>query len=131
MAKKSMLFVLLAFVLLFSATAVLADQDGTACWCNIDEYGCYNLVDGAKEYLMFWSQDAATLFMGPDSGAIVTPRPAGDKLAMKGPFIFDYGYKIPTGITEDGSLTWRDWSSDTWSCKQSSKYFPGGWTCSQ
>ena len=91
MAKKTMLFVLLAFVLLISASAVLADQEGTACWCNVDEYGCWNTGDnGAKEYCMFWSEDARTLFMGPDSTATVTPRPSGDTLDLHGPFWWDY-----------------------------------------
>ena len=114
MAKKSLLFVLLAFVLLISASAVLADQDGTACWCNIDEYGCWNTGDhGEKEYCMFWSEDARTLFMGPDSSAVVTPRPDGKTLALKGPFWVDnwFGFE------------------NYWKCKQSSAFVAGGWRC--
>ena len=115
MAKKSMLFVLLAFVLLISASAVLADQEGTACWCNIDEYGCWNTGDhGEKEYCMFWSEDARTLFMGPNSKATVSPRPDGKTLALKGPFWWDRG-----GF------------SNYWTCKQDSTLFPGGWTCTE
>ena len=112
MAKKSMLFVLLAFVLLISASAVLADQEGTACWCNVDEYGCWNTGDhGEKEYCMFWSEDARTLFMGPDSKAVVTPRPEGGKLALKGHFWFDR------------------YDMNYWTCKQDSTYISGGWKC--
>ncbi len=91
MAKKTMLFVLLAFALLISASAVLADQEGTACWCNVDEYGCWNTGEnGEQEYCMFWSEDARELFMGPGSSATVAPRPDGGKLAMHGPFFWDY-----------------------------------------
>ena len=130
MAKKSIMFVLLAFVLLISASAVLADQEGTAVWCNIDEYGCYNDVDGAKEYIMFWSEDAAALFMGPDSGATVTPRPKGitlkgkNVLSMKGPFPFDYGFWYAEE-DEEGNVSAAQFSPEYWSCTKEGT----GYTC--
>ena len=122
MAKKSIMFVLLAFVLLISASAVLADQDGTACWCNVDEYGCWvTNEDGVtKDYIMFWTEDARTLFLGADSTATVAPLPEGGKLALKGPFWFDRDHDNGRGML---------WSSDAIECKQDSTVFPGGWKC--
>ena len=45
-----------------------ADQEGTLCWCNTDQYGCWiTAEDGGKSYIMFWSEAARKNIMGSSS----------------------------------------------------------------
>ena len=45
--------------------AASADQAGTLCWCNTDQYGCWiTAEDGGKSYIMFWSEAARKDIMG-------------------------------------------------------------------
>ena len=56
---------LTAVILLGIFTAVFADQNGRACWCNIDKYGCWvTAEDGGKSYIMFWTEEARQYIMG-------------------------------------------------------------------
>ena len=104
MAKKIVMLLTFA-VLILSFTAVFADQNGNARWCNSDEYGCWVTgEDGGKCYIMFWSEDARAYFMGGKSrpGALVTNKPTapngrmpilpgpqpGEKLTGKACFIY-------------------------------------------
>ncbi len=70
---------LTACCLVFFGTA-LADQIGNKRWCNSDQYGCWVTGSGGSQnYIMFWSESARDLFMGPDSKAPVVKRyPAGE-----------------------------------------------------
>ena len=74
MNKKSLFVVLFAMLCLAVFTvSVSADQDGHTNWCNMDQYGCWVTGDdGAQNYIMFWSEEARTYFMGPNSNAVVT-----------------------------------------------------------
>ena len=66
MKKFVLLTVLL--MLLISCAAVFADQDGKSCWCNVDQYGCWNTGDdGGKSYIMFWSEESRQSIMGTGS----------------------------------------------------------------
>ena len=99
MAKKIVLFLTLA-VLIFSFTAVFADQDGNDCWCNSDEYGCWVTdEDGGKCYIMFWSEEARAFFMGDKSrpGTLVTRAPD----AAGGRFNMDPAPKGPKNYKEE------------------------------
>ena len=87
------MFILLVFVLLFSTSAALADQEGNHVWCNVDEYGCWvhDTDDpNVTYYIMFWSEETRDYFMGKDSNATVTPRPKGVELKLHGPHFWDY-----------------------------------------
>lgn len=80
MNKKSVFVVLFAMLCLAVFTvSVSADQDGLDRYCNSDQYGCWVTGDGgSQDYIMFWSEYARDLFMGPGSNAVVTdPVPAG------------------------------------------------------
>ena len=74
MNKKSLFVVLFAMLCLAVFTvSVSADQDGHTNWCNMDQYGCWVTGDGGEQvYIMFWSEEARTYFMGPNSNAVVT-----------------------------------------------------------
>lgn len=62
---KKFLFSLMILTLMLSFSAVLADQDGNARWCNMDQYGCWvTAEDGGKSYIMFWSEESRKYFMG-------------------------------------------------------------------
>lgn len=76
--KLSVFLLLAAFCLIFCCEA-LADQEGNARWCVSDQYGCWITGDDAgQNYIMFWSESARDLFMGPGSSAgVVTQYPAG------------------------------------------------------
>ena len=76
--KNKVLFALFAVMMLAVLTTVVsADQDAYERYCNIDQYGCWNTGDnGAKDYIMFWSESSRAYFMGPDSNAPVSPQPA-------------------------------------------------------
>ena len=67
MIKKTLWIVLLtAGILAGTFAAVFADQNGRACWCNSDNYGCWvTAEDGGKSYIMFWSEEARQYVMGP------------------------------------------------------------------
>jgi len=65
---KKLLFPAILMTLLFSFCTALADQNGSQCYCNIDEYGCrITAEDGGKIYIMFWTEDARRYIMGPQS----------------------------------------------------------------
>ncbi|MBQ6508249.1 MAG: hypothetical protein IJI07_02140 [Flexilinea sp.] len=85
MKKFVLLTVLL--MLLISCAAVFADQDGKSCWCNVDQYGCWNTGDdGGKSYIMFWSEEARQYIMGTGSAPykLVVEKPgSSDTLKMK------------------------------------------------
>ena len=67
MLKKSV-FAALVLTMLLSFCTVFADQDGNSCWCNIDDYGCWNTgEDGGKSYIMFWSEESRQYIMGTGS----------------------------------------------------------------
>lgn len=72
--NKKVLFVLLAILMMAVMTvSVSADQDGLTNWCNMDQYGCWVTgEEGEQIYIMFWSEEARTYFMGPNSNAVVT-----------------------------------------------------------
>ena len=67
MINKTLWIVLLTAVILSGTfAAVFADQNGHACWCNSDNYGCWvTAEDGGKSYIMFWSEEARQYVMGP------------------------------------------------------------------
>ena len=87
MNKKSLFVVLFAMLCLAIFTvSVSADQDGHTNWCNMDQYGCWVTGDGGEQvYIMFWSEEARTYFMGPNSNAVVTDYCAdcGGKLGLE------------------------------------------------
>ena len=85
--SKKLLFVGMILVLMVSFSVVLADQDGNARWCNSDQYGCWVTgEDGGQCYIMFWSESARELFMGPGSKApLGDPFPAGKMTLPKPP----------------------------------------------
>ncbi len=65
---KKCVFAALVLTMLFSFCTVFADQDGNNCWCNIDDYGCWNTgEDGGKSYIMFWSEESRQYIMGTGS----------------------------------------------------------------
>ena len=70
---------LLAVFCLVFCSAALADQEGNSRWCNSDQYGCWITgEDSGQNYIMFWSESARDLFMGPESNAgVVKQFPAG------------------------------------------------------
>ena len=70
---------LLAVFCLVFCSAALADQEGNSRWCNSDQYGCWITgEDSGQNYIMFWSESARNLFMGPDSKAgVVKQYPTG------------------------------------------------------
>lgn len=73
---------LTACCLVFFGTA-LADQIGNKRWCNSDQYGCWVTGSGGgQNYIMFWSESARDLFMGPDSKAPVVKRYPEGELAL-------------------------------------------------
>ena len=73
---------LTACCLVFFGTA-LADQIGNKRWCNSDQYGCWVTGSGGGQiYIMFWSESARDLFMGPDSKAPVVKRYPEGELAL-------------------------------------------------
>ena len=86
MLKKLVLLSVLMAALLISCS-VFADQDGKNCWCNVDQYGCWNTGDdGGKSYLMFWSEEARQYIMGTGSAPykLVVEKPgSSDILSMK------------------------------------------------
>ena len=87
MTKKSLFVVLFAMLCLAVFTvSVSADQDGYERYCNSDQYGCWVTGDeGEQIYIMFWSESARDLFMGPGSNAVVAdPFPAGKMSLGKG-----------------------------------------------
>lgn len=75
MNKKSLFVVLFViFCMAVMTVSVSADQEGNKLWCNSDQYGCWVTGDaGEKNYIMFWSEAARDLFMGPGSNATVAP----------------------------------------------------------
>lgn len=77
--SKFYMFLLIAVFCLVFCGAALADQEGNDRWCNSDQYGCWITGDDAgQNYIMFWSESARDLFMGPESSAgVVTQYPAG------------------------------------------------------
>ena len=87
--KKLVLMLLAVFCLAF-CSAALADQEGNSYWCNSDQYGCWVTgEDGGQSYIMFWSESARDLFMGPGSKACVAkPYPAG-KMPLDPPPVSD------------------------------------------
>ncbi len=72
--NKKLMFVLFAVLMMAVMTvSVSADRDGYNNWCNMDQYGCWVTGDeGQQNYIMFWSEEARTYFMGPNSKAVVT-----------------------------------------------------------
>ena len=86
MLKKLVLLSVLMAALLISCS-VFADQDGKNCWCNVDQYGCWNTGDdGGKSYLMFWSEEARQYIMGTGSAPykLVVEKPGSSGiLSMK------------------------------------------------
>ena len=65
--NKKLMFVLFAMLMMAVMTvSVSADQLANDRWCNSDQYGCWVTGDdGAQDYIMFWSESARDLFMGP------------------------------------------------------------------
>ena len=55
MTKKLLFVVQFAMLFLAALTvSVSADQDGTSCWCNNDQYGCWITGEkGGRNYIMF------------------------------------------------------------------------------
>ena len=86
MLKKLVLPAVLLAALMIACSA-FADQDGKSCWCNVDQYGCWNTGDdGGKSYIMFWSEEARQSIMGTGSAPykLVVEKPgSSDILSMK------------------------------------------------
>ena len=91
--KKFFVFSLVIIIAAMSVIAVSAaprggyyDQIGNKYWCNSDSYGCWVTgEDGGHEYIMFWSEAAATAIMGPNSGAPVGTLPGTSTLNLAAP----------------------------------------------
>ena len=91
--KKIFVFSLVIIIAAMSVIAVSAaprggyyDQIGNKYWCNSDSYGCWVTgEDGGHEYIMFWSEAAATAIMGPNSGAPVGTLPGTSTLNLAAP----------------------------------------------
>ena len=91
--KKFALLILVVVIAALSVMAVSAaprdryyDQMGNKHWCNSDSYGCWVTGEnGEKEYIMFWSEAAAAMFMGPDSGAPIGTNPGTSELPLMPP----------------------------------------------
>ena len=85
MAKKMLLAVLFAVMLLAALTvSVSADQEGTSCWCNNDQYGCWITGEkGGRDYIMFWSESARDSIMGKGSKAPIVDRYFAGKLPLE------------------------------------------------
>lgn len=79
MNKKVCIVLFAVLMMAVMTVSVSADQLANDRWCNSDQYGCWVTGDnGAQDYIMFWSESARELFMGPGSNAVVTdPYPAG------------------------------------------------------
>ena len=85
-----------SLVIIIAAMSVIAvsaaprggyyDQIGNKYWCNSDSYGCWVTgEDGGHEYIMFWSEAAATAIMGPNSGAPVGTLPGTSTMNLAAP----------------------------------------------
>lgn len=82
-SKFFVLFLLITAICLVSFSAVLADQEGNRRWCNSDQYGCWVTDEnGGQSYLMFFSESARDLFMGPGSSAPVVPAVPGGEMGL-------------------------------------------------
>lgn len=82
---KKLLFVGMILMLMVSFTAVLADQDGNTCWCNVDKDGCWGTnAEGEKNYIMFWTEEARRFYMGDSTApyANVVDRAEGATLGL-------------------------------------------------
>ena len=98
---RKLVFVGMILVLMASFTAVLADQEGNYRWCNSDQYGCWvTNEEGGQDYIMFWSESARELFMGPGSNVVVAdPFPSGKM-------------SLPAAPAKE--YTWKDFIYDFW-----------------
>ena len=87
--KKLIVFVLVFIITALSLNSVSAayyDQDGNKHWCHTDSYGCWiSGENGEHEYIMFWSEAARTMIMGPDSNAPLADIYGHPKLPLKPP----------------------------------------------
>lgn len=71
MRKKALGIVLFVLLCLTAITiSVSADQEGSSCWCNVDQHGCWITGEnGGKSYIMFWSESSRDYIMGKGSKA--------------------------------------------------------------
>ncbi len=113
---KFFIFMLLTACCLVFFGTTLADQDGNKRWCNSDQYGCWITDDdGGQSYIMFWSESARDLFMGPDSKAPVVkqypagqmpldpaPMPAPKELTQKEKLDAIFSYFLKNGLPING-----------------------------
>ncbi len=91
--KKFALFILVVVIAALSVMAATAaprdryyDQMGNKHWCNSDSYGCWVTGEnGEKEYIMFWSEAAAVMFMGSASGVPIGTNPGNSELGLMAP----------------------------------------------
>ena len=101
MSKKSLFVVLFVILCMAVMTAsVSADQIGNKRWCNSDQYGCWITGDDVEQvYIMFWSESARDLFMGPGSNATVAPAfPMGEMPLDVPPAAAKRAYSRVSGI---------------------------------
>ena len=73
MRKKALGIVLFVLLCLTAITiSVSADQEGSSCWCNVDQHGCWVTGEtGGRDYIMFWSESSRDYIMGKGSKAPV------------------------------------------------------------
>ena len=85
MTKRMLIAALFTMLFLAALTvSVSADQDGTSCWCNNDQYGCWITGEtGGRDYIMFWSESARDYIMGKGSKAPIVEKYSKSKLPLE------------------------------------------------
>ena len=85
MTKRMLIAALFTMLFLAALTVtVSADQDGTSCWCNNDQYGCWITGEtGGRNYIMFWSESARDYIMGKGSKAPIVEKYSKSKLPLE------------------------------------------------
>ena len=85
MTKRMLIAALFTMLFLAALTVtVSADQDGTSCWCNNDQYGCWITGEtGGRDYIMFWSESARDYIMGKGSKAPIVEKYSKSKLPLE------------------------------------------------
>ncbi|MBQ6509587.1 MAG: hypothetical protein IJI07_08960 [Flexilinea sp.] len=102
--SKKLIFVGMVLILMASFTAVLADQNGSDCWCNADQYGCWVTdEDGGKCYIMFWNEASREYFMGSGSKATVCDPLPGRRMTLE---------PVPAERKNVVNLYITDWAPD-------------------
>lgn len=82
--KKTLCILFAVMAILCAAAVVYADQEGSSCWCNNDQYGCWITGEkGERSYIMFWAESARDYIMGKGSNAPIVEKYSKGNLPLE------------------------------------------------